>query len=258
MVSRTILIHHHIFKNAGTSFNHALKQFFQDRYFEYDLPDSKLVTDRVLERFILDHPQAEAISSHHACLPAPRGTSYQTISSILLRHPLARIESIYQFERQQNADTQGAKQAKVLNFKDYVIWRLEKTPNMFCNYQTHYCSRRKQEQNDRIVTPNELQQAIQNLQNCAIVGLVESYADFLKIARQKLKNYYPKITLEYQYLNTTSLQFDRALTLEKIQNNLKLKLGEKLVNILEANNQLDYQLYEIAQQIIDRQLTSNK
>jgi hypothetical protein len=254
MVSRTILIHHHIFKNAGTSFNHALKQFFQDRYFEYDLPESKLVTAQILERFILEHPQAEIISSHHACLPAPQGANYQTISSILLRHPLARIESIYQFERQQNSDTQGAKQAKLLSFKNYVIWRLEKTPNMFCNYQTHYCSRSKQEQNDRIVTPNELQQAINNLQNCAIVGVVEGYADFLKIAQQKLKNYYPQITLKYQYLNTTRSQVDQAATTEKIQNNLKLKLGEKLVSILEAGNQLDYQLYKIAQKIIENQL----
>ncbi len=256
MLSRTVLIHHHIFKNAGTSFNHALKQFFQDRYFEYDLPHSRLVTAEYLERFILEHPQAAVISSHHACLPTPQGANYQTISSILLRNPLSRIESIYQFERQQESDTQGAKQAKLLSFKDYAIWRLEKTPNMFCNYQTHYCSRIEQSKNDRRATEKDLQQAIYNLQNCAIVGLVERYTDFLKIAQQKLYRYYPKIVLENRYLNVTNRQLNRQINTEKIKNNLKLKLGEKLVGILEAGNQLDYQLYEIAQKIAERELLS--
>jgi hypothetical protein len=246
-----VLIHHHIFKNAGTSFNYALKQFFQANYCEYDLPNSQIVTAQYLEKFILEHPQTKVISSHHACLPTPQGSNYRTISSVLLRHPLARIESIYKFERQQNADTQGAKQAKLLNFKEYVIWRLDKTPNMFCNYQTHYCSRTKQSENDIKATQQSLARAIDNLQNCAIVGLVERYTDFLKIAQRKLDYYYSGLTLEYQYLNATNRQ---QINTEKIKNNLKLKLGEKLVCLLEEGNQLDYQLYEVARKIADREL----
>ena len=70
MQSRIILVHHHIFKNAGTSFNHALKQYFQDGFFEYDLPNSQIVTQEHLAQFIANHPQALAISSHHACMPS--------------------------------------------------------------------------------------------------------------------------------------------------------------------------------------------
>ncbi len=246
MAHKTILIHHHIFKNAGTSFNHALKQYFKDRFVEYDLPNSSLVTNEHLREFILGHPEALAISSHHACLPTPQGIDYQTISSVLLRQPLARIESIYKFEHQQEANTEGAIKAKEFGFKDYVVWRLEKTPNMLCNYQTHYCSRTKQSEINKRPTPESLEIAIKNLKNCAIVGTVEGYEDFLTVAQDKLRQFYPDITLRYTFLNRTSPSVSRV---KQIRESLVLKLGKDLVLELEDRNQLDNQLYEVAHNI---------
>jgi hypothetical protein len=246
MPHKTVLIHHHIFKNAGTSFNHALKQYFQNNFFEYDLPNSHLVTNQHLADFIEDHPQALAISSHHACLDTPQGVNYQTISSILLRQPLARIESIYKFEHKQQADTIGAIKAKELGFKDYVLWRLAKTPNMFCNYQTHYCSRTKQADVNQRPTPESLKTAVRNLKNCAIVGTVERYEDFLEIANHQLRQFYPDITLNYSFLNRTAPIVSQTA---QIRENLVTKLGQDLVVELETKNQLDYKLYQVAQDI---------
>ena len=251
MLKKTILIHHHIFKNAGTSFNHALKQYFQNNFFEYDLPNSQVVTNQHLAEFILQHPQALAISSHHACLPTPQGANYQTISSILLRQPLARIESIYKFEHKQQADTEGAIKAKELEFKDYVLWRLEKTPNMLCNYQTHYCSRTKQSDIKKRPTAESLEIAIINLKNCAIVGTVEQYGNFLEVAKDKLRPFYPDITLNYTFLNRTDPSASRV---ETVRENLVSKLGQDLVVELEEKNQLDYQLYKVAQNIASANL----
>lgn len=246
MSHKTILIHHHIFKNAGTSFNHALKRYFQNNFFEYDLPNSHLVTNQHLAEFIVNHPQALAISSHHACLPTPQGKDYQTISSILLRRPLARIESIYKFEHQQQANTEGAIKAKELGFKDYVLWRLKRTPNMICNYQTHYCSRTKQSEINKRPDLESLEIAIKNLKNCAIVGTVEQYSNFLEIAEDKLSQFYPDITLKYTFLNRTSPSVNAV---EQVKQNLILKLGQDLVVELETKNNLDSQLYEVANNI---------
>ncbi len=246
MPQKTILIHHHIFKNAGTSFNHALKRYFKDNFFEYDLPNSHLVTNQHLIKFILDHPQALAISSHHACLPIPEAIDYQTISSILIRQPLARIQSMYKFEHKQQANTQGAIKAKELEFKDYVLWRLKKTPNMFCNYQTHYCSRSKQSDINKRPTEDNLEIAIKNLKNCTIVGTVEQYDKFLKIANNKMRQFYPDITLNYTFLNKTT---PTEKTLESTKEYLAVELGQDLLAELEAKNYLDYQLYKVAENI---------
>lgn len=246
MPQKTILIHHHIFKNAGTSFNHALKRYFQNSFFEYDLPNSHLVTNQHLTKFILEHPEALAISSHHACLPVPQGIDYQTISSILIREPLARIKSMYKFEHKQQANTQGAIKAKELEFKEYVLWRLKKTPNMFCNYQTHYCSRTKQSDINKSASGESLEIAIKNLKNCAIVGTVENYDRFLKIANDKMRQFYPDIKLNYTFLNKTSPVEKKQ---EQSREDLAVELGQDLVAELEAKNHLDYQLYRVAENI---------
>lgn len=246
MPQKTVLIHHHIFKNAGTSFNDALKRYFQNSFFEYDLPNSQLVTNQHLSQFILEHPQALAISSHHACLPAPQGIEYRTISSILIREPLARIKSMYKFEHKQQANTQGAIKAKELEFKEYVLWRLKKTPNMFCNYQTHYCSRTKQSDINKSPNGENLETAIKNLKNCTIVGTVENYDQFLKIANDKMRQFYPDIKLDYRFLNKTA---PTQIKLEHTKDNLATELGQDLVAELEGKNHLDYRLYQVAENI---------
>jgi hypothetical protein len=250
-MKKTILIHHHIFKNAGTSLNYSLKNFFGENFFEYDLPNSNLVTKEILEEFILAHPKALAISSHHACLPTPQSQDYQTVSSILLRRPLDRIESIYKFEQKQNAQTEGAIKAKEFDFKNYVIWRLKYTPTMFCNYQTHYCSRIHQEQIKEIPTETNLEIAMENLKKCLIVGTVERYDETLKLGEERLKKFYPKINLKYVRLNTTSEAPEKKSDLE-VKNRLIDKLSKDVVLELEEKNQLDEKLYDF----VDKMLTA--
>lgn len=247
-MTKTILVHHHIFKNAGTSFNYALQSYFGDRFIEFDLPNSQVVTASHLEKLILERPDVLAISSHHACMPTPQGENYRTISSVLLRKPLSRIKSIYKFESKQDVATEGAIKAKNLDFKEYVIWRLEQTPVMFCNYQTHYCSR----QGDRhdLPTEKDLQVAIENLKNCFIVGTLERYRESLKIATNELRKFYPDLNLEYRRLNITSNQKQE----EEVKLELREELGDKIVEKLEAMNQLDKKLYQVAEYLVNERL----
>lgn len=250
---KTILIHHHIFKNAGTSFNYALKQHFGTSFAEFDLPHSQIVTAEDLDSFIQSHPQIGAISSHHACLPTPQSSNYQTISSVILRDPLARVRSVYQFEKQQNAQTLGAIKAKELNFKNYVLWRIQNTPIMFGNYQTHYCSRSQKNDLNKIPTETDLNTAINNLKQAAVVGIVERYQEFLNLSQTVLTQYYPKINLKYQRLNTTSKVMPSAT---EIRASLIDDLGQAIVSKLENMNQLDYLLYQKAKTIMNQNLAN--
>lgn len=242
-MSRVILIHHHIFKNAGTSFNYALESFFGDRYFEFDLPDSRVVTCKTLDAFLQSHPQALAVSGHQICMPTPQGKDYQTISSVLLRNPLSRIRSIYQFERQQHLEnpTPGAVKAKELGFKEFVLWQLDTQPGVICNYQTLYCSRTSNHSPTYIATEENFKIAVENLKKCAIVGTVERYNDTLALAQEKLSPIYPDITLASTHLNVTTQSME-----QDVRNTLIEDLGETLVDRLIEMNQLDEALYKLA------------
>jgi len=57
----------------------------------------------------------------------------------MLRHPIERIRSVYDFERKQRGRTPGSRAAKSKSFRDYVAWRM--TPavaHTIRNYQTLY------------------------------------------------------------------------------------------------------------------------
>ena len=252
-MSHLILVHHHIFKNAGTSFNHALKQNFGANFLEFDLPKGEIVTQDILDDFITKNPQALAISGHHICLPTPQGENYQTISSILLRKPLARIRSIYNFERKQDAQTSGAIKAKELNFKEFVEWRLATSPFVFCNYQTLYCSRTDKTKPKYIPTEKDLELAIRNLSQCTVVGTVERYQESLEIANERLKEFFPDLNLAYVHKNVTSKSVPSD---KEIREGLVEDLGEDMVAKLEEMNQLDEQLYKVADVTLSNQITN--
>ncbi|NET43633.1 sulfotransferase family 2 domain-containing protein [Okeania sp. SIO2B3] len=251
-MQRKILIHHHIFKNAGTSLQYALKKHFGEKYYECELPQSQMVTKEDLEKFILENPQALAISGHHICLPTPQGKEYQTLSLILLRNPLARVESIYKFEKKQNAQTQGAIKAKELDLKEYVRWRLDKTPTMLCNYQTYYCARKDKSEGTKIPTDQDLKIAMQNIKASVVVGTVERYEETLELANKKFSHSYPGINLEYSYLNVTSKKAIKQE--EEIRNKLEVELGERMLNELEEGNKLDQTLWKTADKDITEEL----
>ena len=92
---RTVIVHHHIFKNAGTSFNYALRQAFNEDFVEYDLPESRVIGYDQLKDYIQKHNTISAVSGHHIALPTPQSIHFRTLSSVILRDPLARIKSIY-------------------------------------------------------------------------------------------------------------------------------------------------------------------
>ena len=98
MEKRKVIIHYHIFKNAGTSIDRMLKESFSERWANYDKPEpTSKISPAELEEFILDNPDLMAVSSHHAVPPLP-DKHLEVYPIILLRHPIDRAYSAYLFE----------------------------------------------------------------------------------------------------------------------------------------------------------------
>jgi hypothetical protein len=249
---RPLLIHYHIFKNAGTSFEWALKEALGDGYRSFDTSSPRgSISASDLAEFATAHPKIKAISSHQAAPPAPRIPGREICSSILIRDPIARVRSIYAFEHSQQANTPGAIKAKELDFKEYVEWRLTTSPAMLCNYQVHFCIR-KAERRSRGSNREQLEEAIANLDGIDIVGTVERYNEWLALAQAILSNPFPNISLSSSRKNVSATGEEISKT--AILDALIGELGESLVDRLLEGNEIDMRLHQVADALLSRRL----
>ena len=123
---RVVLAHGHIFKNAGTTFDWSLARNFADGFLDHR--DDSSMRERGaahLLDLLREKTGLRAVSSHCMCQPLPAVEDIRFEPVYLLRHPLERIASVYAFERQQVAETPGARAAREMNFRDYVAWRMQ-------------------------------------------------------------------------------------------------------------------------------------
>jgi hypothetical protein len=249
-----LLIHYHIFKNAGTSFEWALEQALGKEFCTFDTSSPRgFISARDLMKFSLGNPEVKAISSHQAAPPAPRIRGREIFTSILIRDPIARIRSTYAFERMQQVPSLGAMKAKKLNFKQYVEWRLETSPAMLCNFQVHFCSRTPE---TRLLDPERqrLVEAIANLDSISIVGTVVRYQEWLALAQKILSAPFPNLTLPPARRNaTTGDNLSASAILEQFVNDL----GETTAQYLIENNQMDMCLHQIADALLTRRLAEH-
>ncbi|MDO5528440.1 MAG: sulfotransferase family 2 domain-containing protein, partial [Paracoccus sp. (in: a-proteobacteria)] len=118
---RTVIVHYHIYKNSGTSFDHVLTESFGDRHQLFDGPFPFFGIDQVqLDRIIRRRPAAVAFSSHQIMLPQPTSLHYRTLAAMFLRHPILRIGSVYRFKRAHADGTPTSAAAQKYDFADWL------------------------------------------------------------------------------------------------------------------------------------------
>ena len=99
MTQRNVIVHHHIFKNAGTTFERVLDENYGDKHLSFDGPFTfSHISQDQLAAIIERHPSHVAFSSHQIHLPAPSSLSFRAIPVVFVRHPLLRIRSVFLFE----------------------------------------------------------------------------------------------------------------------------------------------------------------
>ncbi len=248
-----LLLHYHIFKNAGTSFEWALQQVFGNDLRRFDKLESHgFVSRRDLAAIVRQHPSVKAISTHQAAPPAPAIGGREVLTSILIRDPIARIRSIYAFERRQEANHEGTSKAKELDFKGYVKWRLEATPRMFCDYQFHFL-RRFAANHEPILNEFALRKAISALDAIEIVGTVERYDEWLDLAQSVLSRKFGEVELPAIRLNAKE-GAHRSQSQAEIYRDLVADLGPDLARKLLDRNEGDMRLHQVADALLSRRL----
>ena len=89
---RFLILHYHIFKNAGTTVENLLQKSFPLSFarFEGDGRDAQLSAAELLE-FVREHPELQAISSHHLRYPRPSAPGFVFFDLLFLRDPIDRL-----------------------------------------------------------------------------------------------------------------------------------------------------------------------
>lgn len=134
---RSMVVHYHLFKNAGTSVDEVLRSNFGAGWANGEFPArGRQPNVHLVEAWIAEHPEICCLSSHTARFPLPRLDDISIVPVIFVRHPIDRIHSAYEFERRQKAETPGAKLAKTADFTAYLRVRLDKNDGQCRNFQT--------------------------------------------------------------------------------------------------------------------------
>lgn len=186
---RTIVLHYHLFKNAGTSLDRILQQNFGERWLTAEFPANGGDNSALVSDWIRSTPEGAAYSSHTMLGPLPRVEGVQVVPVLLLRDPIDRIRSAYRFERDQVAETWGAQLAKQHDLEGYVRARLQRRGDRQCrNFQTERLAS---------MAPGgspELERAVAALRVVnqeGVVGLVENFDSTLRRLAAKLEDAYP-------------------------------------------------------------------
>ena len=245
-IKRVVIVHVHMFKNAGSTFDWSLKQNFGKGFIDHRDDDRMRKGAEYLGPYLKDKKNIKAISSHHIKLPLPDVKGLLCLPVFILRHPVDRIGSVYAFHRKQKANTIGAIKAKEMPFDKYVRWFMDTSkPATLRNFQTRYCSGSLGIIKN--ITKKEYEDALQSLYNTPLVGIVERYAESMVLFEQQLKNFFPEIDLSFKKQNVGKRQ---AESMETRIRNIETELGEETVKLVKENNKYDFMLYDAAQRLL--------
>jgi glycosyltransferase involved in cell wall biosynthesis len=243
---RSILIHYHIFKNAGSTIDAILRRNFPSACgaIESDRVSARLAPDQLLH-YALDNPHLSAISSHTARLPLPSHPHLKVHSILFLRHPIDRIGSVYAFDRRQpEVKTEAIRLAHEADLRGYIHWILHSPASVtISNWQTMWLAASVSDLHDTTANQADLRLALDRLQDLGYFGLVESFDESLMLLQDYLRNAFGALDLSYAVQNRSQ---DRKASLQARLDEIEAQLGPALYQELLEKNALDLELYRSA------------
>ena len=249
---RNVIIHAHIFKNAGTTFDHSLRKNFADGFIDHR-QDQELVQGKqeYLNQYLALHPECQALSSHSVHFNIESSESLNLFPVYFIRHPIERIRSVYEFEKKQNADTPGARKAKEMDLEGFVDWYLEESsPATIRNVHTIFLSGQGPSA-DRL--EEKFEQAMTVLEKPAVcINVVDRYDQSMLVMEDKLSADFPGIDLSYVRKNVTDKNPESSL--ENKLNTFLAGVSQSCQEKIIQKNQWDLALYEAANKRLDKEV----
>jgi hypothetical protein len=241
-----VLLHAHLFKNAGTTFDWSLKRHFGDRFCDHRDDVQMRGNSAYLKRFLEENNELQALSSHWLPLPPPSIEDRRLLPVLFLRDPIERIASVYEFERRQELDHPGTLKARESSFQDYVRWRLEeRTGPVIRNYQVRMLSGAYPGDGSE----QQFERALALLDALPVVGLVECYRQSIVLIERALTGEFPGLDLSFRPQNVRDASDQRSHRERRAS--VESRLGPLREAVIAAN-QYDLRLYAAVKERFQR------
>src|ERR1700722_5664966 len=246
---RKIIVHYHIFKNAGSSLDRLLQDSFKDGWGSLEGPTpTSLLRTQDLATFVKDHPMIRAVSSHLLRPPAP--ADLDVLPVVLIRHPLDRAFSVYSQLRRNPAKTLPSEVvARRSSFSQFVLWCLDHKSLggiVIANYQVIHLSPasfRYRHIYDATASVADFRNAMEFLSGGPCSGTVECFDAVVARLRSAAGAMGLHLTPLEAAENVTE---GRAGDLQERLLLARQELGSSLHDRYRQENAYDYELYEWA------------
>lgn len=233
---RNVIFHYHFFKNAGTSFDAILARSFPGRWVEreFERPRSTSGKKEVIE-WIISSKDSVAFSSHTANFPLMVIPDINVIPFIFLRHPIARLKSVYEFEKKQEPRlTFGARLAEKTTFSEYIEGSLDFVDDKQC--RNFHCDKLASDLDDDRL---KLIKAVSVIDEIPCFGIVRLFDESIRLFKKKYGYLYPEFVVDNVRENYTSL-LSETESIKEIENILEKKLFQHLIDA-NSNDLILYQ-----------------
>jgi Sulfotransferase family len=238
---RHVIIHYHIFKNAGSTLAAALERNFGPTFASWDGNEfNAQISDAELLQFLQEHCHVLAVTSHHLRPPKPRADSFVFHDVLVLRHPVDRIRSMYDFYRSAlPTDDPLTQDAKRLNQRAFFELLIERYPHLVTNSQVNYVAN----QGGKIPDEGDCERACNTVREAAVAGVADQFDICMAVAEHRLRKFYPGLDLSYVSENVTRGR--RKGMKERLEEFEKQCGGDVYARLVQLN-QLDVRLTEFA------------
>lgn len=243
---RPLIVHYHLFKNAGTSVEAVLESNFGSRWKSYDTDDpaGSVAPSTVVEMARSD-PEMIAFSSHQLRPPLPVIDGAVVIPVVFLRHPLDRMQSVYDFDRRRGPVTPAGVVAAEHELPGYVDVMLERNAHHVRNFHVRTLTDlRDPTTGKRIATDEEdFGRAVRFIESLPAVGIVERYEESWLGLAAIVRMVHPGFFVRPAHSNADPT---RPESLEARLDRMRSRLGDERFERLQEANRLDLALYGIA------------
>jgi hypothetical protein len=192
---RLVLLHYHIFKNAGSTIEDILEHSFGERFAKLETPTGDgLISNTDLLQFLNDRNGLRAFSSHQIRHPLPQARGYLFFDICFLRDPIDRIRSIYvYFRRKPHPTVPLSELANRCELGDFVAGMIQNFPLFVKNVHVNLlaCGGESDEPEAR-----DLEVAIQRMLATSFLGVVDCFDESAKAGSHALRPAFPDLNCD--------------------------------------------------------------
>jgi hypothetical protein len=238
-----VIVHHHLFKNGGSTIDYVLRREFHDSFAELHGSDANsILTSSDLRDFLQANPSVRAVSSHHLRYPTLRDAERDVVDICMLRHPVDRLLSVYRYLRNLHSATDDplCEAAREMDAPRFFSYALQNFPNWVRNVQVGYLSCPKGSEGD-------LESALAELPRIALLGTLDLFDESLITWEYDLYPLFPGISLHYLSQNMTA---STASTLDQRLERCRQLCGPDLFEELTNANLAGIELFQAASALV--------